>query len=93
MSQDENYQKEISIMTFQKEENVIMEFTDNGSGISDENLDKIFNPFYTTKKAGEGTGLGLSIAFGIIGEMDGKINVQSEVGKGTKMMIELGIRS
>jgi len=86
---DKNYQKKLSIKTFQKEKKIIMEFEDNGTGIPQENLDKIFNPFYTTKKTGEGTGLGLSIAFGIIREMDGKIDVESEEGVGTKMNIEL----
>jgi len=86
---DENYRKKLSIRTFQKGKNIFMEFEDNGTGISKENLDKIFNPFYTTKKPGEGTGLGLSIAFGIIGEMDGKISVQSEAIEGTKVIIQL----
>ena len=86
---DNNYQKKLSIRTFQKDKKNHMEFEDNGTGISKENLDKIFNPFYTTKKQGEGTGLGLSIAFGIVGEMNGKIEVESEVGVGTKMKIEL----
>ena len=86
---DENFQKKLSIRTFQQNNNILMEFEDNGTGISKENLDKIFNPFYTTKKPGEGTGLGLSIAFGIVGEMDGKIEVESKVGKGTKMQIRV----
>ena len=87
----ENYQKKLSIKTFQRDNNIMMEFIDNGIGISQENIDKIFNPFYTTKKTGEGTGLGLSIAFGIIGEMEGTIEVESEVGVGTRMKLELNV--
>ena len=87
----ENYQKKLTINTFQKGKNIFMEFIDNGIGISQENIDKIFNPFYTTKKTGEGTGLGLSIAFGIIGEMEGTIEVESEVGVGTRMKLELNV--
>jgi len=83
-----NYEKKLSVRTFQEGKNIFMEFEDNGIGIPDKNLDKIFNPFYTTKKPQHGTGLGLSIAFGIIGEMEGKIEVESEVGIGTKVSIK-----
>ena len=88
LTADEGFRKELSLKTFQTESKIFLEFTDNGSGIPQENLEKIFNPFYTTKKSGEGTGLGLSIAFGIIGEMDGTISVESDVGIGTKMIIQ-----
>ena len=54
-----------------------------------EDLDKIFDPFYTTKKIGEGTGLGLSITYGIIEKHNGKIAVKSVFGKGTEFKIEL----
>ncbi len=58
---------------------------DTGEGIPPENLDKIFNPFFTTKKGG--TGLGLSITHRIVQEHGGKIKVESEVGKGTKVTL------
>ncbi|MDP2366205.1 MAG: ATP-binding protein, partial [Ignavibacteria bacterium] len=61
---------------------VIISITDNGAGIKKENLDKIFDPFYSTKEK-NGTGLGLSIAKSIIQRHKGKIEVQSEPGKGT----------
>ncbi len=67
--------------------NVIMEFIDNGVGIEQEQLNKVFDPFYTTKRLGEGTGLGLSISYGIINKHEGKILVESEPGKGTKFAI------
>jgi len=65
--------------------------TDNGAGISRENLDKIFNPFFTTKEVGKGTGLGLSICHGIITQHDGRIYARSEPGKGATFVIELPI--
>jgi signal transduction histidine kinase len=65
--------------------------TDDGPGILSENLNRIFNPFFTTKEVGKGTGLGLSICHGIITEHGGKIYAESEVGKGTTFMIELPI--
>lgn len=62
---------------------------DSGHGIKNENLKKITEPFYTTKTAGKGTGLGLSIAKSIIMEHGGKLSFQSEVGKGTTVIIML----
>lgn len=82
-------EKRIAIRILTTENSVQIFFTDNGPGIKKENLDKIFEPFFTTKPAGQGTGLGLSLCCGIVGMHHGKINVQSEVGKGTTFVIEL----
>ena len=62
---------------------------DNGSGISSENLKKIFTPFFTTKPVGKGTGLGLSVCFGIIDKMGGEMSVASQVNVGTAFTIRL----
>jgi two-component system, cell cycle sensor histidine kinase and response regulator CckA len=62
---------------------------DTGTGIPKEALEKIFDPFYSTKKFGEGTGLGLSTATGIVRGHGGFIDVYSEVGRGTKMIVYL----
>jgi two-component system CheB/CheR fusion protein len=70
-------------------DNVVIEFIDNGIGIEKENIDKIFNPFFTTKKEGEGTGLGLSVSLGIIQKHGGEISVESKPGEGTRFTIIL----
>jgi two-component system NtrC family sensor kinase len=62
---------------------------DTGVGIAQANLNKIFDPFYTTKPVGQGTGLGLSICFGIMQEHGGRIWAESEVGVGTTMIVDL----
>jgi len=66
-----------------------IEVRDTGSGISMENLKKIFEPFYTTKEQGKGTGLGLSAVYGIIQDHHGEIQATSEVGTGTSFLISL----
>ena len=66
-----------------------IEITDNGKGISEKVIDKIFDPFYTTKPVGKGTGLGLSISFGIIEKHGGKLLVISIENKGATFKIEL----
>ena len=58
--------------------------SDTGTGIPEKNLQKIFEPFYTTKEVGKGMGLGLSITYGIIRDFDGTINVESHPGGGTR---------
>lgn len=68
-----------------------LEIRDNGCGISLDNLQKIFEPFYTTKKQGEGTGLGLAAAYGTIQDHNGSITVYSEEGAGTSFHILLPV--
>lgn len=79
----------ITITTSQQDERVHIEIRDTGVGIPEEELGRIFDPFYTTKEAGVGTGLGLSICYQIIRDHHGEILVQSEVGKGTTFTIVL----
>lgn len=62
---------------------------DNGTGIPEEDIENIFDPFYSTKKQSGGTGLGLSVVKGIIEKHEGVIKVESEVGKGTSIVVEL----
>jgi PAS domain S-box-containing protein len=65
--------------------------TDDGPGISPDNMKKLFIPFFTTREVGKGTGLGLSICHGIVTEHGGKIYAESELGKGATFVIELPI--
>jgi signal transduction histidine kinase len=65
----------------------LIKISDTGSGIPAENLDKIFDLFYTTKS--KGTGLGLPTAFKIVKEHGGDIEIESEIGKGTDVFIKL----
>ena len=62
---------------------------DSGHGISKENINRIFDPFFSTKEVGKGSGLGLSITYGIIDQHGGKINVSSEEGKGATFSVFL----
>lgn len=68
---------------------VSISFTDTGVGIPQENLSKLFEPFFSTKKKGKGVGLGLSVVYGIIQEHGGSVQVQSKEGRGTTFTIEL----
>ncbi|MBI5116783.1 PAS domain S-box protein [Candidatus Poribacteria bacterium] len=70
---------------------LIMDFIDDGIGISDEAQKKIFDPFFTTKPIGKGTGLGLSICFGIVQRMSGTISVDSKPGVGTTFTVRLPV--
>ena len=74
----------VCIKTYMKDNNVCVDIEDNGMGIEEKNLRKIFDAFYTTKPVGEGTGLGLSISSEIIKKHEGTIKVKSKVGEGTK---------
>ena len=62
---------------------------DNGAGIPKENIEKIFQPFFTTKPSGEGTGLGLSLSYDIINALGGDLYVNSKEGEGSEFTIQL----
>jgi len=68
---------------------LILECSDNGTGIEKETIKNIFNPFFTTKAPGSGTGLGLYLTFNEVEKLNGEIKVESEIGVGTKFIITL----
>lgn len=70
---------------------VMVEFIDQGTGIAPQDLPKIFEPFYTTKPQGRGTGLGLSICYGIISDLRGRIEVESQIGVGSDFKVYLPV--
>ena len=77
------------IKTGQENGRVSVAIRDNGCGIPEENIDRIFDPFFSTKDPGQGTGLGLSVSYGIIYDHGGKIEVESEKGMGSEFTILL----
>ncbi|MCD4721665.1 MAG: PAS domain S-box protein [Desulfobacula sp.] len=79
----------ITISTFSDNENVSVTISDNGAGIEPDQMDSIFESFYTTKEMGEGLGLGLSIIRGIVRDYNGTISVESKPGSGTSFRIML----
>jgi signal transduction histidine kinase len=79
----------ITIATAVSKQNMTLTITDTGSGISKENLQRITDPFFTTRDPGKGTGLGLSITYTIIKEHDGALEFESQVNIGTKAIVTL----
>ncbi len=82
----------IEIRSYQENQNIIVEVTDNGIGIKSDDINNILLPFYTTKDEGKGTGLGLSICYQILKEMNGTIEITSDGTNGTKIKLELEIQ-
>jgi PAS domain S-box-containing protein len=84
-------ERRISVSTSYDSDAIIISVADTGPGIAASEVDRIFNPFYTTRPVGKGTGLGLSISDGIVREHGGTIRVESEPGKGTTMIVEFPV--
>ncbi|MGC1816878.1 MAG: ATP-binding protein, partial [Casimicrobiaceae bacterium] len=82
----------ITIRTGQEADQVWVDIADTGHGIAPEHMQKIFDPFFTTKPVGKGTGLGLSLSYGIVQKHHGKMEVQSDVGKGTTFRVWLPVK-
>jgi signal transduction histidine kinase/ligand-binding sensor domain-containing protein len=85
----ENYEPTVSVSTKKDGKHIEIEVTDNGKGIPKRVLDKIFQPFFTTKPTGQGTGLGLSLSYDIVKSHKGDLKVKTEKGKGTTFTIKL----
>jgi len=86
------YTPKVTVTTKLSQQFVMITVDDNGNGIPQKIIDKIFQPFFTTKPTGEGTGLGLSLSYDIITKgHGGKLEVESTEGKGTSFIIELPV--
>ncbi len=85
----ERESRQQSIHNHRKEDQLLIEVSDTGSGMTEEVRQKIFEPFYTTKPEGKGTGLGLAVVLGIIEQHAGSIEVESSPGEGTRFSIYL----
>ena len=81
----------LTLSVKQEDADIIVAFQDTGVGIKKQNLDKVFNPFFTTKEPGAGTGLGLSIAHHIVSKLGGRIIIDSEERQGTLFQIVLPV--
>jgi len=71
------------------ESNLEVKVKDNGNGVPPKVLDKIFQPFFTTKPTGQGTGLGLSLAYDIVKAHGGEIRVETKEGEGSQFIVQL----
>ena len=83
----------LTVRTSREDNRVLIHIQDTGMGVPEENRDKIFEAFFTTKQKVKGVGLGLSVCYGIIKDHGGDIKVESEEGKGTTFIISLPVES
>jgi signal transduction histidine kinase len=87
----EKYEPTVSVSTKNIDGHISLHVKDNGNGIPQNLVDKIFQPFFTTKPTGEGTGLGLSLAYDIVKAHGGELKVESKEGEGSEFVIQLPV--
>ena len=85
----ENYEPTVTVSTKKINGKLEIKVSDNGSGMSQKVIDKIFQPFFTTKPSGKGTGLGLSLSYDIVKAHDGELKVETKEGEGSIFIIQL----
>ena len=85
----EDYEPTVSVSTKKVNDKVVIKVADNGNGIPQKALDKIFQPFFTTKPTGQGTGLGLSLSYDIVKAHGGELIVETKEGEGSVFIISL----
>jgi signal transduction histidine kinase len=83
------YEPTVTVATVKRDGRVEIRVRDNGNGIPQKILDKIFQPFFTTKPTGKGTGLGLSLAYDIVKAHGGEIKVNTREGEFTEFVVQL----
>jgi signal transduction histidine kinase len=88
---EQNYEPTVTLITRKQNGNVEIIVKDNGNGIPQKVLDKIFQPFFTTKPTGQGTGLGLSLSYDIVKAHGGELMVETTEGGGTAFIIRLPV--
>ncbi|MBT8180333.1 MAG: GHKL domain-containing protein [Eudoraea sp.] len=89
--QPNEFEPTVSVSTKKKGEQVLISVKDNGNGIPKKVLDKIFQPFFTTKPTGQGTGLGLSLSYDIVNAHGGELNVRTKQKEGTEFTVMLPV--
>ncbi len=89
IQQPAGYEPTVSLSTKKEGDRILITVKDNGNGISQKVLDKIFQPFFTTKPTGQGTGLGLSLSYDIVKAHGGELKVETKEGEGTLFTIKL----
>jgi signal transduction histidine kinase len=87
----DNYEPTVSVSTKKINDKIEIRVKDNGNGIPQKVVDKIFQPFFTTKPTGVGTGLGLSLSYDIVKAHGGEINVETKEGEGSEFVIKLPV--
>ncbi|HMQ70794.1 MAG TPA: ATP-binding protein, partial [Ignavibacteria bacterium] len=88
----EGYEPAVSVSTKNTGDKVEISVKDNGNGIPQKVMDKIFQPFFTTKPTGQGTGLGLSLSYDIVKAHGGELKVETVEGEGSEFSIIIPVR-
>jgi signal transduction histidine kinase len=88
---EDKYEPTVSVITKKTGDKVLISVKDNGNGIPQKVMDKIFQPFFTTKPTGQGTGLGLSLSYDIVKAHGGELKVETKEGEGSEFVISLPV--
>jgi signal transduction histidine kinase len=88
----DSYDPTVSVSTKKINDKVEIRIKDNGNGIPQKVLDKIFQPFFTTKPTGQGTGLGLSLSYDLVKAHGGELKVETKEGEGSEFIIQLPVK-
>ena len=91
-NQKQDVEMQVGIRSWHENQCIFVDVTDNGTGISKDDINNVMLPFYTTKEEGKGTGLGLSICYQIIKDLNGTIEITSDSSLGTKFQLVIPIQ-